>query len=333
VNPAFLQLLGYDRPEELAGEFWSKIVPPEEKEKVRDRVRSLKDVSSVNPPVERKILRKDGVAIPVEVISFGILFEGQLAAAAVFRDLRERKNAEQIMVKYARLGAIGEMAAGLAHEIRNPLSGIGLSAQYLKRKLHEQPDSEIQVQNILDQTERLKQLVNDTLDFSRDTTSQETAKVDVRDLMETSLRFVQVQYGPRQSRIQVRWDFEKGRCFVWVNPNRIRQVLVNLILNAYQAMEQGGILTLGCGEEGSRMVLRVEDTGPGISPEAQSRLFEPFFTTKKSGSGLGLSVSKRIVESHGGDLRVESSDGRTAFLIELPAGQGHNEVLSGGRVP
>ncbi len=332
VNPAFLQLLGYDRPDELAGEIWSKVVPPEEKENVQKRIRSLEDVSAVNPPVERTILRKDGVAIPTEVISFGILFEGQLAAAAVFRDLRERKNAEQIMMKYARLGAIGEMAAGLAHEIRNPLSGIGLSAQYLKRKLKEQPDAEIQVQNILDQGERLKQLVNDTLDFSRDTTTQEIDEVDVRDLMETSLRFVQVQYGPRQSRVQSRWTFEKDRYFIRVNPNRIRQVLVNLILNAYQAMDQGGTLTLGCAEEGDRVMLRVEDTGPGIPPEVQSRLFEPFFTTKKSGSGLGLSVSKRIVEVHGGELRVESAEGRTVFLVELPAGQGHNEMPPEGQL-
>jgi PAS domain S-box-containing protein len=332
VNPAFLKLLGYDRPEELAGEFWSKVVPPGEKENVKNRIRSLGDVSTVNPPIERMILRKDGTAIPTEVISFGILFEGQLAVAAVFRDLRERKNAEQIMMKYARLGAIGEMAAGLAHEIRNPLSGIGLSAQYLKRKLKEQPDAEIQVQNILDQGERLKQLVNDTLDFSRDTTSQEIERVDVRDLMETSLRFVQVQFGPRQSRVQVRWNFEKDRYFVWVNPNRIRQVLVNLILNAYQAMDQGGILTLDCEDDGFRIVLRVEDSGPGIPAEAQSRLFEPFFTTKKSGSGLGLSVSKRIAETYGGALRVESSVGRTAFLVELPAGQGHNELPSEGPI-
>jgi len=174
--------------------------------------------------------------------------------------------------------------------------------------------------------------VNDTLDFSRDTTSQEIERVDVRDLMETSLRFVQVQFGPRQSRVQVRWNFEKDRYFVWVNPNRIRQVLVNLILNAYQAMDQGGILTLDCEDDGFRIVLRVEDSGPGIPAEAQSRLFEPFFTTKKSGSGLGLSVSKRIAETYGGALRVESSVGRTAFLVELPAGQGHNELPSEGPI-
>lgn len=259
-------------------------------------------------------------------MSFNVLFEGQKVVAAIFRDLTERKNAEQILLKYTRLGAIGEMAAGLAHEIRNPLSGIGLSAQYLKKKMVEAPDAVVQVQNILDQTERLKQLVNDTLDFSKETPLQDLARVDAMDLMQNSLRFVQVQYGPRNSRVGVKWNFEKEKIFLFVNKNRVQQVLVNLMLNAYQAMDKGGTLTLGCCEEGPKTILRVEDDGPGISPDVRARLFEPFFTTKPNGSGLGLSVSQRIVEAHGGVLRVESLPRGTAFLVELPAHQEQNTL-------
>lgn len=324
VNPAFLKMLGYDQAGELVGKPWGLVVPAEEKDHVAGRINRLREISPVNPSIERRIIKKNGQSIPVEVVSFTILFEGQMAWAAVFRDLTERKNAEQVLLKYTRLGAMGEMAAGLAHEIRNPLSGIGLSAQYLKRKWVEAPDAEVQVQNILDQTERLKQLVNDTLDFSRDSTAQDLNRVDAMELMQTSLRFVQVQFGPRHAGFHVKWTFEKGRFFLTVNTNRIQQVLVNLMLNAFQAMEKGGTLTLGCTQEGPKMILRVADDGSGISPEVRTRLFEPFFTTKQNGSGLGLSVSQKIVEAHGGVLRVDSLPQGTAFLVELPASQAQN---------
>ena len=333
ANPTFLRLLGYENAEELVGKSWNLFLPPSQMEIVNARVSKLVGVYSANPPIEIRYLKKNGDTLPAEVVSFSVIFEGQMAWAAVIRDLTERKNAEQILLKYTRLGAIGEMAVGLAHEYRNPLSGIGLSAQYLKRKLVEAPDAEIQVQNILDQTERLKQLVNDTLDFSRDSTAQDLVRVDAMDLMQISLRFVQVQFGPRHAQVKVKWAFEKGRFLFFVNQNRIQQVLVNLMLNAYQAMQKGGILTLGCDEEAQKMVLRVEDDGPGISPDVRARLFEPFFTTKQNGSGLGLSVSQRIVEAHGGRLRVESLPQGTAFLVELPVPQGQNTLPPEGSNP
>jgi two-component system sporulation sensor kinase A len=333
VNPAFLQLLGYENAGELVGKSWKMVVPSEEAENVEGRISHLGEKFPVNPSIERRLLKKNGQTIPVEVVSFNILFEGEAAMAALFRDLTERKNAEQILLKYTRLGTIGEMAAGLAHEIRNPLSGIGLSAQYLKRKMVEAPDAVIQVQNILDQTERLKQLVNDTLDFSRETPLQDLARVDAMDLMLNSLRFVQVQFGPGHHRVEVKWAFEKERFFVYVNKNRIQQVLVNLMLNAFQAMEKGGTLTLGCAQNAQKTILSVEDDGPGISPDVQTRLFEPFFTTKPNGSGLGLSVSQRIVEAHGGVLRVEILPRGTAFVIELPVHEEQNTLTPKGNNP
>ncbi len=333
TNKAFLKLFGYESPEELPEKPWQVMVAPEEIQSVLSRIKRVGVSNAPNPPMERRILKKNHERVPVEVVSFTVLFEGQTAMAAVFRDLTERKNAEKILLKYTRLGVIGEMAAGLAHEIRNPLSGIGLSAQYLSRKYSQTPEAQVQVQNILDQTERLKQLVNDTLDFSRDTPLQDLTRVDAWELMQTSLRLVQVQFGPKNTRVEVKWTFEKGRFFVWVSPNRIQQVLVNLILNAYQAMERGGILSLGCSNLGNGVVFRVEDNGPGITPEARIRLFEPFFTSKKNGSGLGLSVSQRIVEAHGGHLRVENPAQGAAFLVELPGYSEQNALPPEGRHP
>jgi PAS domain S-box-containing protein len=323
VNEAMLRLLAYDRAEELIGLSPLVIVHPDDQTSVVARIKQLKPSEGYNPPAERRFIRKNGSLISVEVISFSILFEGQPVSVAVARDLTERQKAEQALLKYERLGAIGEMAAGMAHEIRNPLSGIDLSAQYLKKKHGDHPEALIQIQNILEQTERLKQLVNDTLDYSKDKATEDKRVLDVMELLRTSLRLAQVQYGPGNARFQVQWEVEPGRFFLLANPYRLQQVLVNLILNAFQAMGSEGKLILGCVKKDQTLTLKIEDNGPGISEENLARLFEPFFTTKNSGSGLGLSVSQRIVEAHGGKIKVERLKPRgTAFILEIPAESG-----------
>jgi two-component system sensor histidine kinase HydH len=142
-------------------------------------------------------------------------------------------------------------------------------------------------------------------------------------LFRTSLRLAQVQYGPNHSRFKVQWKLDWNLYFLKVNPYRVQQVLVNLILNAFQAMEQEGTLTLGCEKEGKLFRLSVADDGPGMRDKELARMFEPFFTTKTSGSGLGLSVSQKIAESHGGKISVERLQPRgTVFILELPADAG-----------
>ncbi|HET9869557.1 MAG TPA: PAS domain S-box protein [bacterium] len=320
VNEALLWMLGYGTPAELVGRSPLAVVHPDDREAVLARIRRLKPFEGYNPAQERRFTRKDGDFVDVEVVSFSILFEGRPMVVAIARDLTDRKTTEQALLKYERLGAIGEMAAGLAHEIRNPLSGIQMSAEYLQKKAGLSPEGVEQIRNILDQTGRLRQLVDDTLDHSRDKSARELQLVDVMSLARTSLRLAQVQYGPNHNRFRVEWRVDWGRHFLRVNPYRVQQVLVNLILNAFQAMAEGGVLTLGCEKEEGWLRLSVRDDGPGIPDKDLARLFEPFFTTKTSGSGLGLSVSRKIAESHGGKIRVERLKPRgTVFTLELPA--------------
>jgi len=313
--------LGYDRPEELVGRSPLSMVHPDDHEMILIRIRRLKPFEGYNPPQDKRFVRKDGSYIDVETVSFSILFEGAPMVVAIARDLTDRKTTEQALLKYERLGAIGEMAAGMAHEIRNPLSGVQLSAEYLMKKFAQTPEAADQIKNILEQAVRLRQLVDDTLDYSKDKSMEALQLTDVMTLFRTSLRMAQVQYGPNQSRFKVQWKLDWNLYFLRVNPYRVQQVLVNLILNAFQAMGPEGTLTLGCEKEGGMLRLTVEDDGPGIQDKELARMFEPFFTTKTSGSGLGLSVSQKIAESHGGKIRVERIQPHgTVFTLELPAG-------------
>ncbi|MGH7739833.1 MAG: PAS domain S-box protein, partial [bacterium] len=320
VNGAWLRLLGYEAPEELIGGSPLSLVHPDDLEKIRIRIRQLSpSVDGYNPPRETRLLRKDGRVLDVETISFSILYGGEPMAVVVARDMSARKAAEQALLKYERLRALGEMAAGMAHEIRNPLFGIRLSAEYLLKKIDPPPEGRIQIQNILDQSERLGRLVDETLDYSKEKQALETRSVDALEMLRTSLRLAQVQYGPNHHRFQVRWESRDDLYLIQTNPYRVQQILVNLILNAFQAMGTEGTLTLSCGKRENRIEFVVRDDGSGISDKDMTRLFEPFFTTKSSGSGLGLSVSQKIAESHGGKIRVERGQPRgTAFILELP---------------
>ncbi len=319
VNPAFLCLTGFEKEEELLGRSPFILIPPEFREPVIDRVQKLARGDRYAPPAERRIIRKNREQVPVEVLSFSIQFEGQPMAVALLRDLTDRKKAEQALLKYERLGTIGEMAAGMAHEIRNPLSGISLSTQYLMQKLQGMPEAEEQLRNILEQTQRLKELVNDTLDYTRDKSMEEKSVLDAMDLFNASLRLAQVQFGPKNAKFMINWEFEKGMLSLNVNQHRIQQVLVNLILNAFQAMGEEGSLTLGCGKAEGWFNFRVMDDGPGIPEDVKGRIFEPFFTTKQGGSGLGLSVCQKVARSYGGEIQAEGVSPRGAmFTLKLP---------------
>ena len=130
-----------------------------------------------------------------------------------------------------------------------------------------------------------------------------------------------VQFGPTHRKVKVEWDLPENEVKIVANPQRIQQVLINLILNAYQVMPEGGTMKISLKKAGDWAFIRVEDSGPGIKDEDMNRLFEPFFTTKGGGSGLGLAISQRIAHEHGGKITVERlSPKRTAFTLEVPMG-------------
>jgi signal transduction histidine kinase len=213
-----------------------------------------------------------------------------------------------------RLAAIGQVAAAVGHELRNPL-GVLTNALYLIRARVPEPEREA-VGRHLDIAERevaaSANIVESLLDFARER-EPATASVDLADLLEEALS---VAPPPADVRVERRIETLPS---IRADRQQLRQVLLNLLTNGYEAMDGSGTLTLDARPVNGHVELRVADTGTGMDPETAARVFEPFFTTKAKGIGLGLPVTKRIMEMHGGTIVAESEAGAgTTFVLTVP---------------
>lgn len=220
-----------------------------------------------------------------------------------------------------RLASIGEMAAGIAHEIKNPLAGISAAVTIIRDDLAgSDPRGEI-LGEVLQQVQRLDKTVNDLLFFGKPS-MPELACIDINEVIEKTLKFASQHRGLLN--IEKRLELAPDLPTVYADGKQMQQVFLNIILNAFQAMAGGGTLTITtylCSRE-ERAYVRVDvaDTGPGIPPQVLEKIFTPFFTTKAQGTGLGLPICCKLVRLHNGEMRV-ASDNRngTVFTVELPA--------------
>ena len=245
----------------------------------------------------------------------------------VFTDMREitqmRKELEEARVQLfqsEKIASVGRMAAGVAHEINNPLSGILIYAELLKENLKGHPQHEKDLQEIIDQTLRSKRIVSDLLEFSRQSIGKTTA-FSLEELIDKCLNLLTKQVSFQD--IDVVRDVEAGMPQMVGDLGQLQQVFTNLFINAADAMEGKGRLgiTVRFDRGTSRFMVRVSDTGPGIPEQFRDKVFDIFFTTKPvgKGTGLGLSISQKIIELHGGALHFECPpEGGTVFLLELP---------------
>ncbi len=227
------------------------------------------------------------------------------------------------MERADRLASIGEMAAGIAHEIKNPLTGIASAITIIGDDFSpSDPRKEI-LGEVLEQVKRMDKTVNDLLFFGRPT-DPEPVCADLNTVLRKTLIFASQHRGSKGGVIEKVLDLQKDIPPVYVDPKQIQQVFLNLILNAIQAMQSGGILTIKTAlihEESQQWVTAsIADTGQGIPAQILGKIFTPFFTTKAQGTGLGLAICHKLVEQQGGTIRVESEDGKgTVFYIQLPA--------------
>jgi len=246
--------------------------------------------------------------------------------ARLYQELQERIEAQRLvenrLIRSARLAAVGEMAAGVAHELNNPLTTV---IGFVELILHDLPRNAPQrddLELVLEEAQRTRGVVRRLLDFSLPTENIQV-RTDLNSLVEDTLALVQHQ--ARAGNIEIALDLDRDLPCITVDPNQIKQVLLNLLHNAILAMPKGGIInmkTLRVQREGQNWLsVIVCDTGEGIASNNIDRIFEPFFTTRPpgSGSGLGLSVSYGIISDHGGSIEVESSLGQgSRFTIYLP---------------
>jgi signal transduction histidine kinase len=236
-----------------------------------------------------------------------------LENALLFKEQRERLRR---MSRADRLATIGELAAGAAHEIRNPLTAIKSTLQYLRSK-HEDETSRKLLAAAIEETGRIDEIVSALLSFSRPTEIKRE-RHDLREVLEESLDLVAFQ--ARKAKVAVRRRFPDAALLIQGDKSQLKQLFLNIFLNAIQAMPDGGELAVEARlREDQKAAVTVADTGEGIPEENMDRIFDPFFTTKKSGTGLGLSIGYNIVKSHRGDIEVKSRPGQgTSILITLP---------------
>lgn len=223
------------------------------------------------------------------------------------------------MERADRLASVGEMAAGIAHEIKNPLTGIAAAITIIREDFPPaDPRTEI-INEVLEQIKRLDKTVNDLLFFGKPTLPEPTC-VNVNTILKKTIMFASQHRGGKN--VEKRLELHDDLPAVYVDPKQIQQVFLNLILNALQAMRDGGVLTITTAqvERDGKNWARVDiaDTGPGIPEEILGKIFTPFFTTKAQGTGLGLAICYKLISQHGGNIFVKSEAGKgTVFTVEL----------------
>lgn len=239
--------------------------------------------------------------------------------------LTRLKEAQLQLLEQERLTALGQAAADIAHEIRNPLVAIGGFARRLMNRSKSDPDSAQYSRIIVDETSRLERILKDVLLFTRERELQRE-RLNVNDLVENVISLSESILSARSITLERRLEADLPA--VIGDPDHIQQVLINMTANAEQAMDDGGLLTISSfsesDDEATWVCISIADTGSGIEPSILGRIFDPFFSTKElgAGTGLGLSISNKIVKEHGGTISVESVVGEgSTFTVRLPAAE------------
>jgi len=323
-NEGAEKIYGYQK-EEVMGEKLSQFLyPKDEKLKAVEEKLMVELMSRVKkgeavPNIEVKRQTKEGKEIIISMtISPLKNAEGKIIGASrICKDITDLKRAEERLILAERLSSLGELTAGVAHELRNPLAGIKINTQMLSRK-KDLPEME---KKLLSSTqegiEKIQKIVDDMLHFAKPKPSH-FKEEEINELIEKSMAVLQTKL--KKGNLSA--VFERGQNLpkVRIDVHQIQQVLINLMLNSIQAMEKGGTLTVRTfSEDGGRVGVEVRDTGIGIPRSHLKKVFDPFFTTKSEGTGLGLSITLKILENHGATINVLSEEGKgSTFTIHFP---------------
>ena len=294
-------------------------VLPQELWKLTERLGNSGTV--VEEEVECQTASSTGVPLKVSGAVLHGEDEGFLGYVFIFRDLVEVRRLQQEVERTKRLASLGSLAAGVAHEIRNPLSSVKGFATYFREKLKDSPQDRDTATTMIQEVERLDRVIGQLLEFARPSTLK-IKPVRVTDLIRHSLKLIE---GDARTRgVEVKTDIPANLPQALMDADRMNQVLLNLYLNAIQAMDGGGVLQVTVSRDDSRKLttITVSDNGRGIEATDQERIFDPYFTTKSDGTGLGLAIVHKILDAHGGSIKVRSQKGAgTTVTMTLPDGE------------
>ena len=327
VNPALRSALGYDAVELLGFEFM-RLIHPQDLEQARKRLKDLGVTGVATGPQELRLSRRDETSVVFENVSIPLVFEGKQCVASVLRDLTERKRMEQRLMLADRMVSVGTLAAGIAHEINNPLAYVIANLSFIQEEVEELGPTlsaakakglrEL-IAQAEDGAERVRVIIRDLKSFSR-VDSTDDGPVEIQRVLDSAINMA-------WNEIRHRAQLQK-RCAdvppVRGNEARMGQVFLNLLVNAAQAIPVGHAadnqITLTVQQRGEQVMVEIADTGAGIAETDLPHIFEPFYSTKPEGSGLGLAMVYRVVQEHGGEIDVRSAPRvGTTFTLGLPA--------------
>ncbi|HYO58071.1 ATP-binding response regulator [Archangium sp.] len=331
ANPALVSLVGYTSADELVGrsigELEKLFVHPEDRASLHQDIRSALKTGRPVPPLETRLLRKSGGIVPVEVAQTLMVFNGRPAQVRTVRDLTERKQMQARLLFADRMSSLGTLAAGMAHEINNPLAYTIANLEHLETEVFPRLGlAQDDIRKLLSDAQmgawRVRDIVRQLKMFSRAEEDMRPLPLDVHRALETAISMAANEIKHRARLVR---DYA-GPLMAEADEGRLGQVFLNLLVNAAQAIPEGSVegheIRVTTRARSGEVVIEVRDTGSGIPAEHLERLFEPFFTTKPVGvgTGLGLSICHGIVSGFGGRMEVESQVGQgSTFRVILRA--------------
>ena len=317
-NEGAARVLGYQNDEVIGTIKVSQLYPPGIAKAVKEKI----DAPEYGGPgrlihYETVVRSKTGEHIPVE-LSASLIYghDREVTTVGFFRDLRERHQLQEKLLQSERLAALGQMAAHISHEVKNPLVVIGgMARQVLKAVGEDAPKSAEKLRIIVEEIRRLEEFLAEVGSFAK-LSEPKKCPIDLNSLLREMC--LNLEASLQENRITLTVNLDPNLPQVLFDPLLLRQVLLNIAKNGIEAMPAGGTLTFTSGRDDDRMLVRISDSGEGIAPEIMDKIFQPFYSTKPKGSGLGLAISQTIVKAHQGEIRVESEPHRgtgvTVFL-------------------
>ncbi len=327
-NTGAERILGYQSEEVIGKMNIRQVYAPGVAQEVMEKIRNP-DYGGVGKLNSFRIVHRNKWGEWVDGdLSVSLIYDdkgNEIGSIGIFKDLRERlkmeeklQETQQQLTQSEKLAAMGRLTSQIAHELNNPIYGIMNTLELLKTEISPDNKRRAILELSLSETQRLSEMLRNMLSFSKP--EEETRRpVDVNELLESIVLFMDKQM--REANIEIETRLEPKVPRVLGSTGQLRQVLLNIIRNAKEAMPQGGILSLETMRQDARVVIYIKDTGIGIPEEIQDKIFDAFFTTKRAvkGVGLGLSVCYGIIKDHGGEIHVESEEGKgSTFSILLP---------------
>jgi PAS domain S-box-containing protein len=319
-NEGAERVLGYRQDEVIGTIKVTQLYPPKVAQEVKGKIASLEYGGRGRlVHYETMALSKTGEQIPVELSASLIHGDDQeVTTVGFFRDLRERQQLQEKLLQSERLAALGQMAAHISHEVKNPLMVIGgLARQVLKASGQDPHQSAEKLRIIAEEIRRLEEFLAEVGSFAKLSEPRKCA-IDLNSLIREMC--LKLESSLQENHITLAMHLAPNLPQVQFDPLLLRQVLLNIAKNAIEAMPAGGQLTFASGRDHHRVLVRISDSGEGIPADSIDKIFQPFYSTKPKGSGLGLAISQTIVTAHQGEIRVKSQPHQgTDMTVFLPA--------------